>query len=744
MPFRHPSPFGLPAALSIVCGIAFAESPGPGAKANRLLHEQSPYLQQHAYNPVDWYPWGDEAFEKAKEEGKVVLLSIGYSTCHWCHVMNRESFSDPEIAAYLNENFVCIKVDREERPDVDSVYMNFVQQLTGGGGWPLNVWLTPDRKPFFGGTYFPPDRSRGIRGATFPELLNRIQEMWTTDRAGIEERSEQIVSTLNDFSTQSNQDSDTALEFGVFSSAIDSFGDSFVERTGAFGAGPNFPSAANLSFLLRVSTVKEIDGAQRKAAKRMALASLDAIMSGGIRDHVGGGFHRYTVDGEWKLPHFEKMLYDQATLIKAYVDAWKSTRDDRYRNVVLQTAEYLLRDMQHEQGGFFSAEDAESYESKDAKEKREGAFYVWSIEELDAALNDASLSKIAQSYYAFDKKGNAPPGEFATDELEGYNTLRIEKSVAELAAEFQMPEPEAQTKLARINVALFQARSQRPRPHLDDKIIASWNGLAISALSRAGQTLGKPEYTEAAAKAARFIRSQLYDSDSGKLVRLYRDAPSTVEAFADDYAYLIEGLIDLYEASADPQWLDWAQRLQETQINLFYDNSNGGFFGFTASDDIVFAQSKDSFDGAIPSVNSVSAKNLARLGQFFDSADYTEKARQTVLAFIPSVVESPMRMPALLDAALYVIKKPIQIVIADTSEGKSMHTIANEILLPNRLLLHADAGKSQEYLGKRLPFIQSAQAIDGKPTAYVCENFVCQLPARSPETLKSQLEQLLQ
>ncbi len=743
MPFRHAPSFAILSGLMLSGILLNAETPPPDAKPNRLLTEQSPYLQQHAYNPVDWFPWGDEAFAKAKAEGKIVLLSIGYSTCHWCHVMNRESFSNPEIAAYLNENFVCIKVDREERPDIDSVYMNFVQQLTGGGGWPLNVWLTPDRNPFFGGTYFPPDRSRGTPGATFPELLSRIQEMWTSDPNSVVERSEQIVSTLNEFAAQSDNASRPNLDVELVASTIESFQSAFNARTGAFGAGPNFPSAANLSFLLKASVVKELDAAQRAVAKRMALGSLDSILTGGIQDHLGGGFHRYTVDGEWKLPHYEKMLYDQATLIKAYVDAWKSARDEKYRDVIVNTCEYLLRDLRHEQGAFYSAEDAESYESSDAKEKREGAFYVWSIEELNAALTDPKLASIARSYYTFSENGNAPSGPFNTAEVAGYNTLRIEKSIADLATEFHLTEKEIHEKLERIKTTLFNFRSQRPRPHLDDKIITSWNGLAISALSQAAQTLGKPEYAQAASEAAHFIQSNLFNPANGQLTRLYRNAPSSVEAFADDYAYLIEGLVDLYEATADPQWLDWANTLQKTQISLFYDEANGGFFGFKASEEIVFDQTKDSFDGAIPSTNSTSVKNLARLGQFFDNADYTDKARQSILSFLPSLTKAPMSMPALLDAALYVIKKPIQIVIAEKPGNTSMRTIASEILLPNRLLLHADSGASQKYLGEHLPFIQSAHAIDGNPTAYVCENFVCQLPARSPEALMEQLGNLV-
>lgn len=731
-------------ALALSGIVRSAEEPGPDAKPNRLIDEQSPYLQQHAYNPVDWYPWGDEAFAKANAENKLVLLSVGYSTCHWCHVMNRESFSNPEIAAFLNEHFVCIKVDREERPDVDGVYMTFVQQLTGAGGWPLNVWLTPERKPFYGGTYFPPDNSRGMRTATFPELLTRIQDTWTNDPESVRQQSDQIVAALDDFNRQSSVGSESDLTIDLIANAIDAFKSSFVERTGAFGSGPNFPSAANLSFLLRSSRVKELDDERKQAAERMAVQSLEAIAQGGIRDHIGGGFHRYTVDGEWKLPHFEKMLYDQATLANAYLDAWLATGDPRFREPVVETLEYLIRDMRHPEGGYYSAEDAESLEAHGSNEKREGAFYVWSLDQLRQAIDDESLYETAQRYFAMNEAGNAPSGNFSVSELVGYNTPRIPNALAQLAENLEISTEEAYTRIERILDLLFKARSERPRPHLDDKIIVSWNGLAISAFSRAAQALGEPKYTQAAIQTAQFIRSRLYDSNSKRLSRLYRDRASEVAAFVDDYAYLIEGLIDLYEASADPQWLDWANQLQQTQNELFYDSAQGGYYSFQADESIVFEPSKESFDGSIPSANSVSAKNLARLAQFFDSGLYEEQARMTLLAFLPTIRESPIRMPALLDASLYVIKKPMQIVIAEPKESNAMARMASSTLLPNRLLLHANASESQAYLGQRLEFIRGATAIGGQPTAYVCENFVCQLPARSPDELAKQLQGLLE
>lgn len=733
-----------PATLVLAAVLATSVSGAEKTSKNRLADAQSPYLQQHADNPVDWYPWGNEAFERANRENKVVLLSIGYSTCHWCHVMNRESFSDPDIAAYLNEHFVCIKVDREERPDIDQVYMTFVQQLTGTGGWPLNVWLTPNREPFFGGTYFPPNRNRGNVRATFPEVLNRIQTMWTEDREGILKRGSEIVAILNQMADRNGDDNPgSRLDESLIVAAIESFDSAFNESSGAFGSGPNFPNGANLAFLLRSSALKSLDSKQSAAARKMALASLDAIANGGINDHIGGGFHRYTVDGDWRLPHFEKMLHDQATMVDAYLEAWKATQESRYRKAVIDTCSYLIRDMQAPSGGFYSAEDAESYESEESSQKREGAFYVWSLSQAKEALEETGLLALASAYYGIRENGYAPRVGSNSNELDGYIVLRIEKSIAEIAREFQIDEPTARDRVSEINRTLLQFRSKRVRPHLDDKIITAWNGLAISALAKAGQILEEDSYVAAARRAAEFARTHLYQSESRQLLRLYRGAPSNVQAFTEDYAFLIQGLIDLYEATGEPNWLDWANTLQETQNSLFYDNENSGFFEFGESEDIVFDLPKNGFDGAMPSSNSVSAKNLARLGQFFDNESYSDMARSTADSFVPTMKKSPIAMPALLDASLYILRKPIQIVIASTGDNREMESVASSFLLPNRLLLHADSGPSQEYLGQRLSFIKSVKPIEGVTTAYVCEDFVCQLPARSPEALRSQLEELV-
>ncbi len=711
---------------------------------NRLINEQSPYLLQHAHNPVDWFPWGDEAFEKAKSEGKLVLLSVGYSTCHWCHVMNRESFSDPEIAAYLNEHYVCIKVDREERPDVDRVYMNFVQQLTGSGGWPMNVWLTSDRKPFYGGTYFPPEPRFRSGNLAFPEILSRIQKMWQEEPENILTRSDKIVETLNDQNSQQAEGSDE-ISFDVYEMAIQSFSSNFDPTNGGFGGAPKFPSPANLSFLLRSASIKELPEDKRAEAKRMALRTLEAIAKGGIRDHIGGGFHRYSVDGEWSLPHFEKMLYDQALLAIAYIEAWQVEGKNEYKKAATTTLDYALRDMHHEAGGFYSAEDAESYAPENPSEKREGAFYVWRYQEFLDLFGEEKGKQLA-NYLGAGPSGNAPGGPFHTEELDGYNTLRTIHSIDEFSQRIDLSKDETISWIQNAEKTLFQERAKRQRPHLDDKIIVSWNGMTISALSKASMAFGESEYRKAAEAAAQFIRENLYDGASGRLIRLFRESKSDVFGFAEDYAYLIQGLLDLYEAGGDPAWLEWAYALQLKQNDLFYDVEEGGYFDFEKSDEIVFEPMKEDFDGATPTASSVSAKNLARLGQIMDDDALSKMAITTIRHFLPSMRNQPQRLPALLDAMAFVVKNPIQIVIAgDPSEAETQALIqkANITALPNRVLLFADGSESQDFLKQRLAFFENIEPIDGKPTAFVCENFVCQLPVNTVDALGEQLAALL-
>ncbi|MDQ8203906.1 thioredoxin domain-containing protein [Pelagicoccus sp. SDUM812003] len=710
--------------------------------ANHLADSQSPYLLQHADNPVDWYPWGDEAIEKAQRENKLVFISIGYSTCHWCHVMNRESFSNEEIAAYLNEHYVCIKIDREERPDLDSVYMNFVFNLRGSAGWPLNVWLTPDLKPFFGGTYFPPYPDPD-RGPGFLDLSREIQESWAANPQEITQRSESFVASINQ-TTQERAASSGQIDAELVSTAITSYLFQYDDSNGGFGKGEKFPTPSSLSFLLRAANNSDLHPEDRELAQRMATETLDAMLRGGIRDHIGGGFHRYTVDPEWKLPHFEKMLYDQALVSNALIDAWQLTGEERYRAAATETLSYLLREMRHPSGAFYSAEDAESLDPDNPDTKREGAFYLWSIADIEAVFPDEQTRNLARAAFALRPAGNAPFGDFPTEIFQGYNCLRRARSLDSLAQEFALSVEEVEEQIDVIKDSLFELRSQRQRPHLDDKLICSWNGLAISAFARAALAFQRPDFADAASEAATFIQKQLYRPETGELIRLYREDASEVKGFSEDYAFLIEGLLDLYEATANHKWLVWARELQEAQNKRFLDTDHGGFYLFEATDKIVFDPSKRQSDGALPSPNSISVANLARLSQIFDDATYQKEAKRAAAALLPELEQTPTALPALLSASAYVTKKPLQIVIAgdpNADDVQSLRAIANRRLLPNRLLLHADGAKGQAFLGERLEFIESVRAIGGKATAYVCENFVCQLPTSDPEAFAAQLDE---
>lgn len=702
--------------------------------ANQLADSQSPYLLQHADNPVNWYPWGEEAFEKAQAENKLVFISIGYSTCHWCHVMNRESFSDEEVAAYLNDNYVCIKIDREERPDIDSVYMNFVQSLTGNGGWPLNVWLTHDKKPFFGGTYFPP-RDDPRRGRGFLEVVTEINGFWQKDPSGLLARSESIVKTLNEHAAQSStEDNDGSFSFDRVTDAVTAYLFAFDEDAKGFGTGQKFPSPTTLSLLLRSAATPQLHEEDRATAKRMALETLDAIIDGGINDQVGGGFHRYTVDAGWKLPHFEKMLYDQALMVHALIDAWQLTGEARYKQATIKTLDYLLRELRDEQGGFYSAEDAESLDPDQPGQKREGAFYLWSSNDFDRLFKNEAQRSFLADYFGLKPAGNAPYGNFPRDIFEGYNTLLVTQKATT---------PEEKEWLSSGLETLGQERSKRERPHLDDKIITSWNGLAISAFARSGLVFERPDYTTAAEQAANFILDTLYDKETSALARLYREDISPVAGFAEDYAFLIEGLLELYEATANHRWIQVASDLQVAQDKRFADSEGGGFFLFEDTEDIVFNRSKVASDSALPSANSVSAKNLARISQFFDDAERQSQAEKTIAAFTSDMKRSGASYPTLRDAILYVAKKPLQIVIAGdplSDSVKSMLREMNSRLLPARVLLYADQGDGQKFLGQHLEFIQTAKSYENLATVFVCENFVCQMPTEDTAVLAKQLD----
>src|SRR6058998_1984293 len=524
---------------------SFAEqTPAQSEHTNRLAHEKSPYLLQHAHNPVDWYPWGEEAFGKARRENKPIFLSVGYSTCHWCHVMAHESFESEEVAAIMNREFVNIKVDREERPDVDRVYMTFVQATTGGGGWPMSVWLMPDLKPFVGGTYFPPE-DRYVQPG-FKKVLERVATAWKENHDKIVEQGGQIVAALRE--SQSVGIGEGKIDAAILEAAYKQLDRSYDPKEGGFGNAPKFPRPVTLNFLTRFYA-RDPKSDAGKQALEMALFTLRKMAAGGMHDHIGGGFHRYSVDRYWHVPHFEKMLYDQAQLAVAYLDAFQITRDRQYAAVARDILDYVARDMTSKEGGFFSAEDADSPVVAAGADRghggtKEGAFYIWTKKEIDDALGD--VAEIFDYHYGVQSHGNAPEGSDPHDEFRGKNILIERHTIAETAQRFKKNEQEIAGLLAKSREKLFSIRAKRPRPHLDDKIIAAWNGLMISAYARTAQVLDDARYLETATRAATFLRANLYDPSRKILFRNYRGSRSDIEAFADDYAFVIQGLLDLY------------------------------------------------------------------------------------------------------------------------------------------------------------------------------------------------------
>src|SRR5438477_815964 len=731
---------------------------------NRLAQEKSPYLLQHAHNPVDWYPWGEDAFAKARRENKPIFLSVGYSTCHWCHVMAHESFENEDVAAIMNCEFVNIKVDREKRPDVDRVYMTFVQATTGSGGWPMSVWLTPDLKPFVGGTYFPPEERYGH--PAFKKVLERIATAWKGDHDKIVEQGSKIVEALRE--SQSAAAGEGKIDGSVADDAYRQIDRSYDPKEGGFGNAPKFPRPVTLNFLTRFY-VRDPKRESGKHALEMTLFTLRKMAAGGMHDHIGGGFHRYSVDRYWHVPHFEKMLYDQAQLAGAYLDAFQITRDQQYEVVARDVLDYVARDMTSEEGGFFSAEDADSpagIGDPGHEKTAEGAFYIWTKKEIDAALGDAA--EIFHFHYGVQPHGNAPEGSDPQDEFRGKNILIERHTIAETAKHFgntgilsasrtdssrgepvrpagvSPPDPEsgqaARDLLKRCREKLFSISSKRQRPYRDGKIIAAWNGLMISAYARGAQVLDEPRYLEIATRAAKFLRTNLYGEKSKLLYRNYRSGRSDIEGFADDYAFVIQSLLDLYEASFDVEWLKFAVQLQETQDRLFFDEKNGGYFSTSGKDESVFLRMKDDNDGAEASASSVAALNLLRLAQFRDdpAAAGAERARKTIDAFATTLSHFPSAMPQMLTALDYSLSKPRQIVIAgkrDAPETKALLKEVHQHFLPKTVLVLADGAEGQGYIGEKNEAIRAMSPIDGKPAAYVCENFTCKAPVTDPKQL---------
>ncbi len=699
--------------------------------SNRLEHEKSPYLLQHSHNPVDWYAWGEEAFAKARAENKPIFLSIGYSTCHWCHVMERESFESDRIAALLNRDYVSIKVDREERPDVDRIYMTFVQATTGSGGWPMSVWLTPELRPFFGGTYFPPENRYGHPG--FASILTQIADAWHNSRERIEESARDVIAQLEQHAAvePGHGPVDRALlEHGYLM-----FRRTFDTQLGGFGGAPKFPRATVFNFLLRYW-----DRTRDREAFDMALLTLREMAKGGMHDQLGGGFHRYSVDERWFVPHFEKMLYDQAQLAVSYLEAFQITGESQYAETARSTLDYVLRDMTSPEGGFYSAEDADSViNPEEPSVKGEGAFYIWTAEEIRDLLGDPLAAWFGFRY------GVADGGNVAHDpqqEFAGHNILYQAVTVEETAQQFGRPVEEMRQGLERACRILLEARAQRVRPHLDDKILTSWNGLMISAFALAGAVLNEPRYAGAARRAAEFLLARLYQPETGVLLRRYRQGDAAIPGFLDDYALFVQALVDLYESQLDRRHLEIALRLTDAQRQRFEDAAKGGFFSSAEGDSTLVMRLKEDYDGAEPSGNSVAAMNLLRLAEFTNRGDLREAARRTVRAFGSRLSAAPAALPQMLCVCERMVAGMSQIVVAGEASAPATQELLRAVharFLPNATVMLVDSRETREFFAAGAPSIGAMAAVDGHASAYVCRNYTCQLPVATA----AELEKLL-
>jgi uncharacterized protein YyaL (SSP411 family) len=705
---------------------------------NRLGMERSPYLLQHADNPVDWFPWGEEAFNKARAEDKPVFLSVGYSTCHWCHVMEHESFEDAAVARVLNEHFVSIKVDREERPDVDRVYMTFVQATTGSGGWPMSVWLTPDLKPFYGGTYFPPASRWGRPG--FVDILQEIARVWRAERVKVVESAESVAMQLR----ASERPSATLAVPGreALHRTLLQFRHSFDSRYGGFGDAPKFPRPTELLFLLREhARTGDAD------ARHMVLQALRAMALGGVRDHVGGGFHRYSVDAAWRVPHFEKMLYDQAQLVLAYVEGAQVSGDPFYIDVAEDTLRYVLRDMTDPAGGFYSAEDADSvppeHAGTDEPHKAEGAFYLWKVDELDALLG--ADAEVVKRRFGVKPDGNAPMDP--QQEFIGKNLLYVARSIEDLAADTGRPAAEVIAILNRARLEMFRARLQRPRPHLDDKILTAWNGLMIAAFARVARVVGalRPDgraaaepYLSAAQRAASFLQDRMWNSSTAMLLRRYRADDAAIEAYAEDYAYLIFGLLELFQADSDSRWLTWAVALQRRQDELFWDETDGGWFSTTGRDPSVLLRMKEDYDGAEPTASSVSVMNLLLLSHLIDDPQWPERIDRTLRLFGTRLEQAGRAVPMMAAALSTYVAGPQQIVIAGTNGREALERAIAMRYLPFAITL-APSPAQQETLASTVPLIAAMQPVGDAAAVYVCRDFACRQPVTTAEELETEL-----
>lgn len=706
-------------------------------KSGRLAKEKSPYLLQHAQNPVDWYPWGEEAFQKAKHENKPVFLSIGYSTCHWCHVMAHESFEDQTIAAFLNEHYVAVKVDREERPDIDSVYMTSVMAMAGQGGWPLSVFLTPDKRPFFGGTYFPPHAKWGTPG--FLDVLRSIHQSWSTNQTQV------ITSsiTLTEIMKQRKEEADLSgiLTEDILHAGYDQFTQGFDQIFGGFGQQPKFPSSHNLSFLLRYHWKF-----QEPLALEIVESTLTKMAAGGLQDHLGGGFHRYSTDQEWQIPHFEKMLYDQALLSRTYCEAHQVTKNEAYAGVARGIFHYVTRDMQDSAGGFYSAEDADSYDADEYKKnpeqahKKEGAFFLWRHDEIAKILTEKETA-LFNEYYGVEKNGNAkfdPHGEFT-----GKNVLWKVSTLDQIAQAHQCSTDEVKLAIEQSKSKLLKARDRRPRPHLDDKILTDWNGLMIASLAYGSRVLDDKLFLQSAERAALFIQQKLMTPD-GKLQHRYREGESAISGTLDDYAFFIYGLLELYEATFNIDYLKSALPLTARMVDLFWDDKKGGFFQTSHESEELIFKHKEIYDGAIPSGNSIAAYVLIRLEALTANREFGDLADDIFRVFTRDIASHPASYAQFLSAFLLKLNGMQEVVMI---EGKNENLIDEtkrfSILKFNPQIVlmkkSKDIGEAKT-LASINPALAEKHAIHDQTTVYICREHQCQKPLTDLQEIKNEFE----